>query len=75
MRALNDLRKDTGHEISDRIMVTLSGPVAVVAAVGQHGSWIAGEVLATSLVVGDPGPGAATIVIDGHEVLVGLSPR
>ena len=75
VRALNDLRKETGHEISDRIMVTLSGPAAVVAAVGPHGSWIAGEVLATSLVVGDPGPDAATIVIDGHEVLVGLSRR
>ncbi len=73
VRALNDLRKETGLDISDRITVLVSGPPRVVDAVREHGSWIAGEVLATSLSVGDPGPSAALLSIDDHMVQVLVS--
>jgi len=75
VRALNDLRKDMGLEIAHRITVVVSGPAAVVDALAQHGPWIAGEVLATSIEAGDAGPDAATMVIDDHEVAVRLSRR
>ena len=47
VRALNDLRKAVGFELSDRIAVVVSaGPDAVIEAVARHQAWIAGEVLA-----------------------------
>ncbi|MFZ6002290.1 MAG: isoleucine--tRNA ligase [Actinomycetota bacterium] len=51
VRALNDLRKETGLEIADRVVVGLAGPPEIVAAARAHASWIAGEVLATSFEV------------------------
>jgi isoleucyl-tRNA synthetase len=69
IRALNDRRKDLGLDIADRITVTLSGPPEVERAVTAHDSWIADEVLATSLTwspspVSDDEP----LPVDGYEV-------
>ena len=83
VRALNELRKERGLAIADRVRLTLSGPDAVGAAVAAHGPWIAGEVLAVELtwVDGADGldrPPAAdggaplTIAVDGSEVAVAL---
>ncbi|MEO7427859.1 MAG: isoleucine--tRNA ligase [Acidimicrobiales bacterium] len=58
VRALNDLRKDAGYEIADRITVRLAAPAEVAAAIEEHSSWIAGEVLATDLALGD---------VDAHD--------
>ncbi len=49
VRALNDLRKETGLAVADRIAVRLRGPATVRAAVDEHREWIGAEVLATSL--------------------------
>jgi isoleucyl-tRNA synthetase len=71
VRGLNDLRKDLGLEIADRVEVTVDGPPAVLAAVERHGAWIAGEVLATSLSASPPGAAEArTIALDEHEATV-----
>ncbi len=76
VRALNDLRKETGLAIADRIVVRLRGPVAVQTAIDEHGPWIAAEVLATSL---EPVPDfdvdveVHDIVIDDAAVQVQLS--
>jgi isoleucyl-tRNA synthetase len=48
---LNSLRKDAGFAVTDRIRVTL--PRSDAELVGQHGEWIASEVLAVSVEVGD----------------------
>ena len=49
VRALNELRKERGLAIADRVRLTLSGPDTVGAALAAHGPWIAGEVLAVEL--------------------------
>lgn len=49
VRMLNDLRKDEGFEIADRVLVHLRGTQQVRDALSQHRSWIAAEILATSL--------------------------
>ena len=49
VRALDELRKEHGLAIADRVRLTLSGPDAVGAALAAHGPWIAGEVLAVEL--------------------------
>jgi isoleucyl-tRNA synthetase len=70
VRALNDLRKEVGLDIADRITVVLDGPEAVVRAVEAHGSYVAGEVLAVELRIGDPGPQNRNITVDDGDVRV-----
>jgi len=48
---LNSRRKDAGFELTDRINVTL--PREFAGLVEQHGEWIAREVLALGIEVGD----------------------
>jgi len=84
VRALNELRKEQGLAIADRVRLTLSGPDAVGAALAAHGPWIAGEVLAVELrwVDGADGPDRPpaedgieplTIAVDGSAVEVVLA--
>jgi isoleucyl-tRNA synthetase len=64
-RALNELRKKLDLALTDRIVVRMSetGP-KVRAAVEVHQQWIAGEVLATDLVLDDD----ASSTSDGHPI-------
>ncbi|HEX6787480.1 MAG TPA: DUF5915 domain-containing protein, partial [Acidimicrobiales bacterium] len=83
VRALNELRKERGLAIADRVRLTLSGPEAVGAALAAHGPWIAGEVLAVELTWVDgaggldrrsvtDGGASLTIAVDGSVVAVTL---
>jgi isoleucyl-tRNA synthetase len=72
VRALNDLRKELGFDIADRVTVTVAPGGMVATAVDRHGSWIATEVLATALACGDPGDSAATVDVDGTTLAVKL---
>lgn len=46
LNRLQTQRKESGLEVQDRIAVTLSGSTEVQAAIEEHGTWIAEEVLA-----------------------------
>ena len=70
VRSVNDLRKDAGFAIADRVRAVLGAVGVVASAVERHGDWIAGEVLATELTVGEPGAVTGTIVIDGDTSAV-----
>jgi isoleucyl-tRNA synthetase len=74
VRALNDLRKQAGFSITDRIVVTLdvSRALRVGAAVEGHRDWVAGEVLAVQVRTGDVADGYDP-TIDGEPVRVALS--
>ena len=72
VRALNDLRKEHGLDLSDRITLVLDADEALAAVVEAHRAWIMGEVLATELTVGPAGADAATVTVDGHPVHVAL---
>jgi isoleucyl-tRNA synthetase len=61
-RAIQELRKEAGLELDDRIDVWVDGLHPAVAA---HLGTIAGEVLADSIVEGSPGDG--TVRGDGHS--------
>jgi len=71
IRSLNDLRKEAGFAIADRITVTLQPDEALRPAIEAHEATIAGEVLATSI---GYGPGDHELAIDGLPVRVTLSP-
>jgi isoleucyl-tRNA synthetase len=53
VRLLNDHRKKIGLEIADRVELGLTTRGEVLAAARHHHEWIAAEVLATSVTVGD----------------------
>ncbi|MGK2950162.1 MAG: isoleucine--tRNA ligase [Acidimicrobiales bacterium] len=73
VRGLNDLRKEVGLAIADRIAVRLDGPEPVRAAIEVHGAWIASEVLATSLEVTPLAEGTGhEMTIDEHPVRAAL---
>jgi isoleucyl-tRNA synthetase len=73
-RAINDLRKDAGLAIADRIRVVLHAPDGgrVASAIAAHGPWIAGEVLADDLGAGPAGGGQA-VEVDGEAVTIELT--
>ncbi len=70
IRELQELRKATGLDVSDRIRVVMAVPVERLAWAHTHSGLIAGEILATSFELGDPGPEAADIG-DGVRVAIG----
>ena len=49
------MRKDAGLAVSDRIRLSIAGDVDVLDAAREHGEWIADEVLATRVDVGNEG--------------------
>ncbi len=70
VRAVNDLRKNLGLDLSDRIRLDLAGDPAVTAAIEANRTWIGGEVLAVDLGLGTGGE--HRVEIDGHAIEVGL---
>ena len=73
-RALNELRKEQGLRIADRITVRYRAEGALAAAVERHADWIRTEVLATGL-----GPLAAdedgvVLTIGDYECRVAVAP-
>jgi len=47
------MRKDAGLAVSDRIKLSIGGDALVLEAAGAHRDWIADEVLATEVAVGE----------------------
>jgi len=55
------MRKEAGLAVSDRIRLWIGGDALVREAAEAHRTWIADEVLATTLVVGEPQHGDNTL--------------
>jgi isoleucyl-tRNA synthetase len=77
VRRLQDLRREAGLEVTDRIRVTWRGDDAVGKVFAEHGPTIADEVLALSLDAGDgngavPGGASTEADIEGHAVTLAL---
>ncbi|BCK57039.1 isoleucine--tRNA ligase [Nocardia wallacei] len=61
IRDLQETRKSLGLDVSDRITLVLDVPAAHKQWAETHRDLIAGEVLASTLTFGDPGPDAAEV--------------
>ncbi|OHV04543.1 isoleucine--tRNA ligase [Mycobacterium talmoniae] len=70
IRELQELRKSTGLEVSDRISVVMAVPAERLAWARAHAELIAREILATGFEFGEPGPAAAKI---GDGVTVSIA--
>ncbi len=80
VRSLNDLRKEIGLAVSDRVAVTVAADGPVGESVARHHDYVAAEILAVELTVVAPDAGAAVdrahdLTIDGHPVRVTVAPR
>jgi len=78
VRRLQELRREAGLEVTDRIRVAWQGDATVAAAVAAHAPYVANEVLALELAPGDltalgPGARTATATLDGHAVTLTLA--
>jgi isoleucyl-tRNA synthetase len=72
-RELNDLRKQAGLALTDRVALTVEAGPRMAAALAAHHRWVAGEVLAASLEVGAVGAAGGTtyeIDVDGEALRV-----
>ena len=78
IRRLQDLRREAGLEVTDRIRVTWRGDEVIGKVMADHGPTIAEEVLARSLDAGDgpdaPAPSGFTadVDIEGHAVTLAI---
>jgi len=68
IRELQDLRKSSGLDVSDRISVMMAVPTARAGWAEAHRDLIAGEVLATSFEFGEPADGIE--IGDGIRVAI-----
>lgn len=76
VRRLQQMRKDAGLELSDRIHATYQTTDAeLTAAIQQHMAYIQSETLSVSLALDDPTPGAYVDsgAIDGAMLTLGVS--
>jgi isoleucyl-tRNA synthetase len=71
VHAVQIARKEAGLEITDRIALTLGGDEDLLEAARAHESYLAGEVLATSVAY-EAGNGAGA-EIDGRELTIAVS--
>ena len=66
---IQNLRKSSGLEITDRIAVQLENREEIAAAVKNCNEYIASQVLATSLVLVDDLANGAALEMDGYNVM------
>jgi isoleucyl-tRNA synthetase len=70
IRELQDLRKSTGLDVSDRIAVRMAVPAERAQWARTHRDLIAGEILATSFDFVEPAEGLAVEIGDGVWVAI-----
>jgi isoleucyl-tRNA synthetase len=72
---LQRLRRDLGFAVSDRIRLRIAAPDEAQAAITEYTSWIANELLARELSLGEVtvGQQAHELDLDGSVVRVALS--
>jgi isoleucyl-tRNA synthetase len=71
VHAVQNARKQAGLEITDRIELTLGGDEELLAAAREHQAYLAGEVLAKSVVY--VGAGGASATVDGRKLQIAVT--
>ncbi len=74
---IQNLRREAGFDISDRITTYWQGDDDVRRVLAAHAGYVQGETLSLSLVEGEPPPEAhrAEQDVDGHAVALGVARR
>ncbi|MEY2734156.1 MAG: hypothetical protein RL340_1215, partial [Gemmatimonadota bacterium] len=69
------LRKESGLAVSDRIRLAVAAPAEVQAAMHAHAAWIAGEVLARDVSIGEALPDSPAFPATAEVDLDGVTAR
>lgn len=74
VRRLQDLRREAGLELADRIHAWVAGDADVARVLARHGAYIRGETLALELVAGEPPADAVRSEddLEGTRVVFGV---
>ena len=72
VRLVQDARKSSGLEVTDRIVLGLEAGGDVASAIEAHGDEIAAETLAVELRSGSVGEHVQEAALDGERVVVSL---
>jgi isoleucyl-tRNA synthetase len=72
VRAIQLARQSAGLDVSDRIVLTLDGDAALLAAAREHEGYIAGETLAVQVAY-ERLNGAEPVAVDGLGLRIALS--
>jgi isoleucyl-tRNA synthetase len=72
VHAIQNTRKAAGLEVSDRIALALDGDAELLEAAREHEATVGGEVLATSMVVGEAAAGATEVSVKGRPLRIAL---
>ena len=72
VHSVQNARRSAGLEITDRIELALAGDDALLEAAREHEGYLANEVLATSVSLGDAAAGEAA-TIDGLELRIAVT--
>ena len=70
VRLLQQARKDAELVVTDRITATVDADTEVLDAVRAHEAWVAEQVLATDLTLGNGADGEPQGTVEGHPVRV-----
>jgi isoleucyl-tRNA synthetase len=71
VHAVQNARKESGFEITDRITLALGGDETLLEAAREHQAWLSDEVLSTETSFDATAGQAATL--DGHEILISVT--
>jgi isoleucyl-tRNA synthetase len=74
VRRLQDLRREAGLDVSDRIRVTYEADDEIASVLAAHGDYVADETLALAIdrTPAPPDAESTQAAIEGHEVMLGL---
>jgi isoleucyl-tRNA synthetase len=71
VRAVQNARKESGLEITDRIELAIAGDAELLDAVRANEDYVTGETLAVT--VSYEGNGAEPITVDGRELAISVA--
>jgi isoleucyl-tRNA synthetase len=74
VRRVQDMRREAGFELADRITTWVDGDADVVRVLASNGDYIRAETLSTELLAGSPPAGAHTEQqnLEGTKVTIGV---
>ena len=73
VHSIQNARKESGLDVSDRIELRLGGDEELLEAAREHEAYIAGETLATEVHYDGAGPDVISATIDGYELHIGVA--
>ena len=73
VHSIQNARKESGLDVSDRIELRLGGDAELLEAAREHEAYIVGETLATEVHYDGAGADVISATIEGRELSIGVA--